>query len=104
VRADRESAVEVDWTKRSYAPPLTLGTQPSESAFERRILALPEGSLYAAGGMVFFSDREVLDAARLLRAKGHDVSEFESRAAIVRCAKNDYSQDDLAGYYEDFPR
>ena len=103
MRADRELVVEVDWTKRSYAPPLMLGTPPSEAAFERKVLDLPEGSLYAAGGMVFFSDREVLEAARLLRGKGHDVSAFESRAAIMRCAKNDYSQDDLAGYYEDFP-
>ena len=75
-------------------------------AWEQRILSMPEGSLYAAGGMVFFGDREVFEAAKVLSANGVDYSGFESRAAIISYAKNEFPapDDDLAGYYEDFPR
>ena len=70
-------------------------------------MRLPEGSLYAASGMVFFEDREVFEAATVLAANGIDYLEFESRAAIISYARNEYPKafpkDDLVGYYEDFP-
>jgi hypothetical protein len=107
LRLDQRSAplAEVEHERPQEIFPDGFGVSPLDG--DPKIAALPEGSLYVAGGIMFFTDREVMEAAQVLAANDIEYGSFESRAAIIRHARNEYPSsfphDDLTGYYEDFP-
>ena len=98
---------EEEIAPRSEPAELDHQQAPAYTGHELELMTLREGWLYAAGGVVFFTDQDVFDAAKILAEHGIECSNLESRAEIISRARNEhpssFPDDDLAGYYEDFP-